>query len=317
MIAASPGPAAALILRDDQADDWVPSELVDATAEAVPLGRDGVGKRGRLDLAFAPVGRTTRLVHGFATAPFVVPRALSVDPSWPEMAVGYLVMVTGGIVQGDRLAVRVELRPGAAVHLTTQAATRVYRAARNCAIQTIELTVDDDAYLEYWPDPLIPFADARFAQRALLRVGPRATILAREVLVGGRIARGERFQFQLYLAQTIAESLAGQLLFRDALRLAPSEAPLARAGALADFAVLGTVYLLGPHACWDELVETLDGALRSATDVLAGVTLLPAEAGVLARVLGHQTTPVLAALEGIRARARRSFGRPPAMPLRK
>jgi urease accessory protein len=214
----------------------------------------------------------------------VVPRALSVDPAWPEMAVAYLVMVTGGIVQGDRLAVRVDLRSGAAVHLTTQAATRIYRAERNCALQTIELAVDDDAYLEYWPDPLIPFAGARFAQRTLLRIGRRGAIVAREVLVGGRIARGERWQFQLYRAEMHGESLDGQLLFRDALRLAPCDAPLARAG---------------------------------AADVLAGVTALPAGVGVLVRILGRQTAPVLAALERVRARTRQSFGLPPAVPLRK
>lgn len=317
MIAASPSPTEALALLEDQSADWTPSELVAAMAEAVPLGTNGVGKRGRLDLAFAPVGGTTRLVHGYATAPFVVPRALSADPSWPDMAVVYLVMVTGGVVQGDRLTVRVELRPGAAVHLTTQAATRIYRAARNCAIQTIELAVDDDAYLEYWPDPIIPFADARFAQRTLLRASPRATILAREVLLGGRLARGECFQFQLYLAQTIGESQTGQLRFRDALRLAPREAPLAQAGAFADFAVLGTVYLLGPHPRWEEVVDVLDRALRLAAEVLAGVTLLPAGAGVLVRVLGRQTTPVLAVLEDIRSQARRSLDRPSAVPLRK
>ena len=317
MIAAGPSPTGALACSEAQSAVWTPAELTAAAAEAVPLGPERVGRCGRLALAFAPAGGTTRLVCGFATAPFVVPRALSVDPAWPEMAVAYLVMVTGGIVQGDRLAVRVDLRSGAAVHLTTQAATRIYRAERNCALQTIELAVDDDAYLEYWPDPLIPFAGARFAQRTLLRIGRRGAIVAREVLVGGRIARGERWQFQLYRAETHGESLDGQLLFRDALRLAPCDAPLARAGAFADFTVLGTAYLIGFHQPWDEVVEALDPMLRGAADVLAGVTALPAGVGVLVRILGRQTAPVLAALERVRARTRQSFGLPPAVPLRK
>ncbi|MBX6772302.1 MAG: urease accessory protein UreD [Chloroflexi bacterium] len=317
MIAASPSPTGALTCGEVRSAVWTPAELAAAAAEAVPLGPDGVGTCGRIDLAFAPVDGTTRLVRGFATAPFVVPRVLSVDPAWPAMAVTYLVMVTGGIVQGDRLAIRMELRPGAAVHLTTQAATRIYRAERNCSIQTIELAVHDDAYLEYWPDPLIPFAGARFAQRTLLRVGRRSTIVAREVLIGGRIARGECWQFRFYLAETRGESLDGQLLFRDALRLAPCDAPLARVGTFADFTVLGTAYLIGLHRHWDEVVEVLDPMLRGAADVLAGVTVLPSGAGVLVRILGRQTAPVLAVLERVRAQMRQSCELPAAVPLRK
>ena len=54
------------------------------------------------------------------------------------------------------------LSNNAHAHKTTQGATRIYKMERNYATQMVNVTVDDDCYLEYIPDQIIPFKDSRF-----------------------------------------------------------------------------------------------------------------------------------------------------------
>src|SRR5215470_12803358 len=93
-----------------------------------------------------------RVVRGFQT------------PSGETLA--HLHNVSGGILDGDSLECRIDLTPGAQAQVTTTGATRVYRSrsAERIARQRSIFTVGARAYLEFLPDQLIPFTNARFEQ---------------------------------------------------------------------------------------------------------------------------------------------------------
>ena len=105
----------------------------------------------------APDGRTY-LSRRSQRFPLRLTTPLYLDPSQPSMAFLYVQNPTGGLFEDDDHKIALDVRSGALVHLTTQSASKLYRADRGCARQRVTLAVAEGAFAEYVPDPLIPHA---------------------------------------------------------------------------------------------------------------------------------------------------------------
>ncbi|MEK8225311.1 urease accessory protein UreD [Oerskovia sp. M15] len=68
--------------------------------------------------------------------------------------------------------------PGTSAHVTTSAYTKVYRMEHDYAVAQTNIEVAADAYTEFLPDPVIPFADSRLYQRTRVTLDESATLLA-------------------------------------------------------------------------------------------------------------------------------------------
>jgi urease accessory protein len=261
---------------------------------ALPVGASG--KVGVLELALAVRDSTTRVVRQHQRAPLHVYRPIYLDGHLPGMAFVFVQQFGDGYVDGDRCRIDFECGPGTAVHVTTQAATNLYRSRRNFATQLLNLRVGPGAVLEYLPEAVVPFRGARFLQRACLTADVDSTVIMGDVLLPGRVARGEIHAYDLYRAETEACRPDGTLLFADVLRLRPVEGNGPRSiGVLGGSDVVATLYVVTQRARAADLVELLRHALASR-DVLAGVSELPNGCGVLARILGPTSKLVRTAL---------------------
>ena len=91
----------------------------------------------------------------------------------------HLNNVSGGVLAGDRLALDVEVKAGAAAQITTTGATRLYRhrAGATDSEQHARFSVGDAALLEYLPDAVIPYAGSRHIQRTEIRWGGGDAVL--------------------------------------------------------------------------------------------------------------------------------------------
>ena len=67
------------------------------------------------------------------------------------------------------------------------------------AAQDKAITLHDGAYLEYLPDPAIPFRRSRFLATTRIQIAPSATLIYAEILAASRkyYGDGEFFQFNL------------------------------------------------------------------------------------------------------------------------
>jgi urease accessory protein len=282
---------------------------------ALPVGAPG--KVGVLELALARRGGTTRVVHQHQRAPLHVYRPIHLDPHLPEMAFIFVQQFGDGFVDGDRCRIEVDCGPDAAVHITTQAATNLYRSERNFATQLVDLHAGRGAVLEYLPDPVVPFRGSRFFQRTSVTADPDSTVILGELLLPGRVARGESHAYALYRAETEAHRPDGTLLCADVLRLRPAEGEGPRSLALLGGSdVVATLYVLTRRTPAAELVELIREALAGG-DVLAGVSELPNSCGASARLLGPTSKAVRAALTNAWNAARQELLGAPAPDLRK
>jgi len=231
------------------------------------------GAPGRGALAFARVAGATALVRCQARSPLkiLVPRQRG------RSAWAFLATYGGGLVAGDRIEVTIEVGPGAVAMLSTQAETKVYRSppGLSCA-QVLRAQVARDGVLLLLPDPVSPFAGARYVQEQQLELEEGASLLYLDALVAGRAARGEQWAFEEYRSRTEVK-VRGDLLLGDALVLGPGAGPslahrLGRYQALAVAALMGPAFT-GATAALLERVGRAPAEARAA--VLATASALP------------------------------------------
>jgi urease accessory protein len=144
---------------------------------------------GRAELGFVHSPRGTVLKHLYNAAPL---RVLFPTPEPDDVPLAALVNVGGGLAGGDSLEVSVRLEAGTGASVTTPAAEKVYRSTGDTTRLSTELEVGAGATLEWLPQETILFDGARLERRMQVRLAPGARLLAAEMLVYGRVARGER-----------------------------------------------------------------------------------------------------------------------------
>ncbi len=103
-----------------------------------------------------------------------------------------VVNPTAGILAGDRLEMDVRVEPGAALCMTTPAATRAFMMRGGAALCEQRFTVAAGSSLEVAPEPLCPHAGTNFVQRTVIDAAPDADVVFADALAPGRAGRGER-----------------------------------------------------------------------------------------------------------------------------
>jgi urease accessory protein len=210
-------------------------------------------------------------------------RVLFPEPELGEPPLAVLLTTSGGVTDGDSLKMAIDIGPAASAVATTQAAEKIYRAAKgggHCAID-VAVRVSEGATLDWLPQETILFQGARLKRRTVAEVEPGGALLACEMVVLGRAASGERFVSGLLL-DSWSVRRTSRLAWTDTLRVegeTPTGAGFGTANALAT--VIGV---------WDDPLANFAKAralLENAAEVRAGVTLV--NAVMVARLLGEAT----------------------------
>lgn len=267
-------------------------ELAPYGDEPAQLPSGAPGKVGLLRLGFEPRHDRTVLARLERRAPLLAQQALHWDEAMPDLACVFMVTTSGGMLQGDRHTIEVRLEPGARAHLTTQSATKIQEMDANYASQEQKLTLGDGAYLEYLPDPYIPFSRSRFISRTAITAAPTATLLYAEILMPGRkhYRGGEVFAYDLFSSAISARRPDGSALFTEKLLIEPGRFDPRRPGAMGRFDVFANVIALMTPECADRVHKQTRSAMDR--DRAAGLSRLPGEAGLVYKVLGMETEPV-------------------------
>jgi urease accessory protein len=155
---------------------------------------------------------------------------------------------SGGLVGGDRASIEVAAASGTAVTVTAQAAEKVYRSAAPDTVITNRLVAQDGAWLEWLPQETIVFDRARLRRAMRIDVEGNARVLAGEMLVFGRVARGERVTTGL-VRDAWEVRKDRRLIWADALHLEDDVAEvLANAACFGDARVYATIVYVGADA---------------------------------------------------------------------
>ncbi len=247
--------------------------------------------------------------------------AASANPTAPLAPIAAQVMVmsaSAGIMAGDDQRIDVRVAPGAALQVTSQAFEKIHRMGQSAfARRSTTLRVAEGAYLDYSPQPMIPFADSEFAATTQVDLaGPAARFVYQEILSCGRAARGERFGYRAF-TNHVRVNVAGRPVYLDNVLFRPAEMPMEELGLYEGFTHLGNLVLINCRvgdaaflAARDYLRDETGvigaaagspvGAASGSDAISGGITRL-ASGDVCVRLLGQRAQRLEEVLTRVRA----------------
>ncbi len=273
----------------------IPREMLPYTAEpkAAPAGT--TGKRGFLRLGFEcdKSGRTI-LRDWERRVPLIVQQALYFDEELPSMACVYILSSGGPNVDGDRYEQIFTLRRRAMVHLSTGAATKLAEMRYNYSAMRQTFRLEEDSYLEYLPEPIIPCRHTRYHSDTHITIARSATLIYAETLFSGRrfFGEGERFRYDILSFSVQAERENGEPLFREKYIIRPEQHSPQLTGAMGEFDIMANVIVLTPPEVAEAIYASTSPLFNRAEGLAAGITRLPNGCGVQYKILGNSSGKV-------------------------
>ena len=253
------------------------------------------GKHGYLRLGFELDPRGKSILRDLdRRVPLIAQQELYFDEAMPEMPCLYILSSGGPNVDGDRYQQDITVRKDAFAWVSTGAATKLAEMRYNYSGMIQNIVLEENAYLEFMPEPVIPCKHTRFISDTRLNVHPTATVFYSEIYMGGRkyYKDGELFQYDILSVCSHGERSDGEQLFREKFVIDPNVVPVRQLGVMGHYDVFANVIVMTPKENADKIYEATDAFIDREKNIAVGITHLPNDAGLLFKVLGMEPGPV-------------------------
>ena len=273
--------------------DETPEEVKKYNLKIEQLEVGKSGKVGILDVELKENNELkTVITKQFSQVPLQIQRAVYPENSLPGMAYLYIISPSGGILQGDRYKTDITMKNNAISHITTQGATRIYSMNSNSASQMVNITLDENCYLEYIPDQIIPYQNSRYYQKVNLNIHDDATLIYSEVLTPGRIAMDESFDYDICYLRTYCKNQNDKFRCLENMKIEPKKYDMKTKGVLGKYNIVGTVYVLTKKDKIQKLDEIINEKIEKSELITSGTSILPNESGIIVKILGNNTEDI-------------------------
>lgn len=253
------------------------------------------GKHGYLNLGFELDADGKSILRELdRRAPLIVQQELYFDQVMPDMPCVYILSSGGPNIDGDRYRQNITVKKNAQAFVSTGAATKLSTMHDNYSGMRQNIVLEEDAYLEYLPEPIIPCAHTRYISDTRMVVHPTATVFYSEIYMGGRkyYKDGELFEFDILSVCTHGERPDGEQLFREKFIIDPRRSPIRDVGVMHGYDIFANVVVMTPPEKAKEIYDDTPAFIDSRNKIAAGISHLPNNAGLLFKVLGMETGPV-------------------------
>lgn len=275
------------------------------------------GKHGFLNLRFELDKEGKSIMRDWdRRAPLIVQQELYFDEELPGLPCVYILSSGGPNVDGDRYCQQFSVGRDAMAFISTGAATKLAEMKRNYSGMEQSITLEEGAYLEYLPEPVIPCAHTRFISDTRIVCHPTATLVYSEVYMAGRkyYKDGELFKFDILSVCTHAERPDGEQLFREKFIIDPHRSAIRDVGTMHGYDVFANVVVLAPPEEAEKVYAATEPFIDRERHLAAGITHLPNGAGLLFKVLGMEPGPVKQTVREFASRVRQAVKGKPIPP---
>lgn len=226
--------------------------------------------------------------------PLIVQQELYFDEEMPEMPCVYILSSGGPNVDGDRYRQDITVKKDAFAYVSTGAATKLAEMRFNYSGLVQNLVLEENAYLEFIPEPVIPCRHTRFISDTRLCVAETATVFYSEIFMGGRkyYKEGELFEYDILSVCSHGERPDGTQLFREKFVIDPQMEHPRNLGVMGKFDVFANVLVMTPKDKAEAIYAATEAFIDRDRGLAAGITRLPNGAGLLYKVLGMEPGPV-------------------------
>jgi urease accessory protein len=272
-------------------------ELAGFQTEPAQMRAAGPGKVGELRLGFSLRDGRSVLDDLYRVAPLLVQQALYWDEAMPELPIVSVISVGGGILQGDRYRIAIDVGEGACAHVTSQGFNRIHQMDANYASQYQEVRAAAGSYLEYLPNFTLPYRDSRFVSETEIVADETATVLYADMIMSGRKHHhaSERFGFDLLSTRVRARRPDGRLIFAEKLLVEKGNDTIELPAVARGYDAFANVLCLTPPDTAARIDERI--GINAGPDqprAMSGVSKLPGGAGLMFRAIGVESYDVRA-----------------------
>lgn len=239
--------------------------------------------------------KRTIIASQYTAYPLRLSPILRLDNKNRDRAFLYMMNTSPGLLAGDKLNIELTLAEDTDLYLTDQAATKVHPMPKLDTVARVNSRIQlaANATLELIPEPIILYEDAALEQTTQIELHDTATLFLSEIILPGRLARGERDLFRHYLNRLQVSSLAGEVYCQEAMRLVGKLNPFKGSKLFASMPVMGSAIIILPQGDLEALSSTLEDLQQAnCQDIVVASSLLPHDKGLLIRALANTTQPI-------------------------
>lgn len=231
--------------------------------------------------------------HQYTSYPLRLSPIFRLEGAYSERAYLYLINTSPGLLSGDELNISLQLVANSHLYLTDQAATKVHPMPeiKSKASVNSQIIVDANASLELVPEPIILYTDSALEQNTIIKLDSTARLFLSEIVLPGRLAKQEYYDFDYYLNRLQVMDLTDKLLFADAMRLIGKENPFKNNQLFASLPIMGSAIAVLPNIDLNLLTTHIENIeLANCPNIEVATTILPSGNGILIRALANKTT---------------------------
>lgn len=199
----------------------------------------------------------------------------------------YLLNPGGGYLDGDKYQMNITLEEKAQLTLTTQSSTKVYKTPKQEAYQQSIFHLKKDSYLEYLPDALIAYKDAKYFQDTSIYMEKGASLIYSDILTPGWSPEGDHFSYDRIRLKTKIY-MEDELVLYDHIKLQPKSQNMSGLGFMEGYTHLGSLIVIGQNTN-DKLLDRLYEAIQEESgDFVFGLSHLSIK-GFTVRIMANYT----------------------------
>lgn len=151
---------------------------------------------------------------------------------------------SAGIMAGDSQEFSYHVKEGADLEILSQSFEKIHKMDEGSASRTIEVQVDKNAALYYYPQPVIPFAQSAFDSKMTIHLEDETSkLFLLEIISCGRNAHEERFQYRRFSSKVLLYR-GEKLIYRDNTRYEPDKMPMEGIGLYEGYTHMANLFCL-------------------------------------------------------------------------
>lgn len=238
--------------------------------------------------------RTNKTIcaHQYTTYPLRLSTVFRLDGANTNRAYFYTMNTSPGLLAKDELKMSLQLEDKTNLYLTDQAATKVHPMPNEHSQATVDYQIElrSQANLELVPEPIILYSDAALTQNISIKLDRTAKLFLSEIILPGRLARGESYQFRYYFNRLKLTDLTGKLLFTDAIHLQGKLNPFKDNHLFTPLPIIGNAIAVYPDLDLELLSKELeDIQVNKFSSLMVATSILPRDCGLLIRAFANKT----------------------------
>ncbi|ACK72778.1 Urease accessory protein UreD [Gloeothece citriformis PCC 7424] len=230
--------------------------------------------------------------HQYTAYPLGISRLFRRDGNHSHRGYLYITSMSPGLLANDHLTLSLNLTANTQLFLTDQSATKVHPMpiSGSKASNDYDIEIGERAFLEFIPHPIILFKQASFEQKIKIKCHPKGQVFWSEIIIPGRLTRGEFYDFNYYFNRLEVTGLEGELWFTEAMRLEGKDNPFKTDHLFASCPILGNIIIIFPPQNLQLLKEKLEKFEPvNGWDLKIGTSILPQHKGLLVRAIANNT----------------------------